>query len=137
MSSTSGSNPFYEEKRMKFTDSHEWIEMETLDIGRVGVTKYAQKELGDIVYVELPVPGKKVNAGQEVAVLESTKAAADVYCPVSGLILEINPELAQHPELVNQSAEAQGWLFKIQISNPAEMDLLMDLDKYNAMLNGA
>ncbi len=122
---------------MKFTDSHEWIEMETLDVGRVGVSTYAQKELGDIVYVELPLVGKNVNAGQEVAVLESTKAAADIYSPVTGIITAVNPELAKHPELVNQSAEDQGWLFKIQLSNPSEMDLLMDLESYQAMLNGA
>lgn len=122
---------------MKFTESHEWIEMETVDVGRVGVTTYAQKELGDIVYVELPVVGKSVNAGQEVAVLESTKAAADIYSPVTGVIVAVNPNLAQHSELVNQSAEDQGWLFKIQLSNPAEMDLLMDPEGYNAMLNGA
>jgi glycine cleavage system H protein len=122
---------------MKFTDSHEWIEMETLDVGRVGVTAYAQKELGDIVYIELPTVGKSVNAGQEVAVLESTKAAADIYSPVTGIILAVNPHLAKRPELVNQSAQDEGWLFKIQLTNQAEMDLLMDLDGYNAMLNGA
>lgn len=122
---------------MKFTDSHEWIEMETLDVGRVGVTSYAQKELGDIVYVELPIVEKKVQARQEVAVLESTKAAADIYSPVSGTITEINADLIERPELVNQSADELGWLFKIRLSNPAEMDLLMDLEGYNAMLNGA
>lgn len=122
---------------MKYTDSHEWIELENLDIARIGVSQYAQKELGDIVYVELPAVGKTVNAGQEVAVLESTKAAADVYAPVTGVILEVNPNLAKSPEQVNQSAEGQGWLFKIKLSDPAEMDLLMSPQEYQDMLNGA
>lgn len=121
---------------MKYAESHEWIEMETLDIGRVGVTNYAQKELGDIVYVELPTVGKTVNAGQEVAVLESTKAAADVYSPVTGLIVEVNPLLQKAPELINQSSEDKGWLYKIQLTNLAEMDQLMNLEAYQAMLNG-
>ncbi len=121
----------------KFTESHEWIVMETPEIGRVGVTEHAQKELGDIVYVELPKEASLVNAGQEAVVLESTKAAADVYSPVSGKIIEANEALRQSPELVNQSSEEQGWLFKIQLSNPAEIDLLMDLQAYQAMLNGA
>src|ERR1700722_6746787 len=97
---------------MKFTESHEWIEVAN-EIGTVGVTDYAQKELGDIVYVELPKIGKAVKAGEEAAVLESTKAAADVYCPVSGVIAEVNVELKTHAEYVNTSAEKKGWLFKV------------------------
>jgi len=121
----------------KFTDSHEWIVMETPEIGRVGITQYAQKELGDIVYVELPKEESLVNAGQEAVVLESTKAAADVYSPVSGKIISVNTLLKQSPELVNQACETDGWLFKIQILNAAEVDQLMDLQAYEAMLNGA
>ncbi|WP_079989458.1 glycine cleavage system protein GcvH [Candidatus Protochlamydia phocaeensis] len=122
---------------MKFTDSHEWIEMETTDVARVGVSQYAQKELGDIVYIELPTAGRPLNAGQEAAVLESTKAAADVYSPASGTIIEVNERLANAPELVNQSPEKEGWLFKIRLSNPSELDLLMEQKDYQAMLNGA
>lgn len=122
---------------MKFTDSHEWIEMETSTIARVGITSYAQQELGDIVYVELPTVGKSVNARQEVAVLESTKAAADVYSPITGTVTEVNTKLVNAPELVNQSPEQEGWLCKILVSDPAELDLLMDLADYQAMLNGA
>lgn len=122
---------------MKFTDSHEWIEMETEEVGRVGITPYAQKQLGDIVYVELPIVQKQVNAAQEVAVLESTKAAADIYSPVSGTILEVNTKLNQAPELVNQSPEQEGWLYKIQLSKPAELDLLMEKTDYQALINGA
>lgn len=121
---------------MKFTDSHEWIENEA-DLAVIGVTVFAQKELGDIVYVELPQVGRQVNAGQEAAVLESTKAAADVYSPVSGTIAEVNQKLSSQPELVNSSPEKEGWLFKIRISNPAELDLLMDVTSYQSMLNGA
>lgn len=133
----SGSIAFCEEKRMKYTDSHEWIILETAELARIGVTNYAQKELGDIVYVELPSIGKKVNAGQEVVVLESTKAAADVYSPVSGEVVEINQALSSQPELINQSPEQNGWLLKVRLSNPSELDLLMDQTAYQAMLNGA
>lgn len=126
---------------MKFTDSHEWIELEEppaeKPLAKVGVSKYAQKELGDIVYIELPSVGKKVNAGQELAVLESTKAAADVYAPVSGIIKEVNTSLSTQPELVNQDPESRGWIAKIELEEPAEMDLLMDAQAYQNMLNGA
>lgn len=122
---------------MKFTDSHEWIELEGQDLARVGITTYAQKELGDIVYVELPIVGKQVNAKQEIAVLESTKAAADIYSPVSGTITEINGKLSTSPELINQSPEQEGWIYKVRLSNPAELDLLMEQAEYQAMLNGA
>ena len=122
---------------MKFTDSHEWIEWEGKDVARVGITPYAQKELGDIVYIELPIVGKQVNAKQEVAVLESTKAAADIYSPVSGIIVAVNEKLRTNPEQVNQSPEQEGWIYKIQLSDPAEIDLLMDQAEYQALLNGA
>lgn len=122
---------------MKFTDSHEWADLENSGVVRIGITHYAQKELGDIVYVELPAVGKKVNAGQEIAVLESTKAAADIYSPVSGEIVEINQTLSSKPELINQMPEGEGWILKVRPSNPAELDLLMDQAAYEAMLNGA
>lgn len=122
---------------MKFTDSHEWIELEKPDVGMIGVTQFAQKELGDIVYIELPTSGRPINAGQEAVVLESTKAAADVYSPVTGTIIEVNEKLSQQPELVNQSPEKDGWLFKVKLANPAEVDLLMDKNAYEAMINGA
>lgn len=108
----------------KFTESHEWIDVSG-DIGIVGITKYAQKELGDIVYVELPRLGATVSAGKEVAVLESTKAAADVYAPVTGVIMEVNQALTTAPELINQAPEQEGWIFKIQISQAKELDELL------------
>lgn len=118
---------------MKFTETHEWIEVQG-DVGTVGVTEYAQKELGDIVYVELPKVGKNVKAGEEAVVLESTKAAADVYSPVTGTIVEVNQALQQTAELVNRSAEGEGWLFKVKLSQPQEMEKLLDGASYRAKL---
>ena len=122
---------------MKYTDSHEWIDLENDNTARVGVTSYAQKELGDIVYVELPTVGKQVQAKQEAVVLESTKAAADVYSPASGTILEVNQNLAAAPELINQFPEKEGWLFKLRLTDPSELERLMDESAYQKMLNGA
>ncbi len=114
---------------MKFTDTHEWVQIEGA-VATVGVTRFAQKELGDIVYVELPTVGKVVKAGQECAVLESTKAAADVYSPVTGTLTAVNESLRELPEQVNSDAEGHGWLFKIAMSDPAELDELMDRNTY-------
>ncbi len=116
----------------KFTKSHEWIEIEQ-DIGTVGVTDHAQKELGEIVYVELPQIGKRVKSGEEAAVLESTKAAADVYSPMSGEIIETNHDLSAASGLINQSPESKGWIFKIKISNLSELDQLLDAESYSKM----
>lgn len=113
----------------KFSDTHEWIE-EGAHSATVGVSQFAQKELGDVVYVELPTVGKTVKAGEEVAVLESTKAAADVYSPVSGEILEVNEMLTSQPELINQAPEATGWIYKIKLSNPADLNKLSPEAKY-------
>lgn len=110
---------------MKYSETHEWIDVKD-GIGIVGVTNYAQKELGDIVYVELPKINSEIKLGQEAAVLESTKAAADVYTPVSGKIIEVNPALESVPDLINTSPEEKGWLFKIQLSDPKELDGLLD-----------
>lgn len=114
---------------MKFTDSHEWIKVEN-GIGTVGITDHAQKELGEIVYIELPAVGKQVKAGQEVAVLESTKAAADIYSPVSGEIVEINQQLGDFIHHINASAESEGWLFKIKLSDHSETEKLLKRDEY-------
>lgn len=110
---------------MKFTDTHEWIIVEN-GVATVGVTDFAQRELGDIVYVELPKVGKMVKQKEEAAVLESTKAAADVYAPVSGEIIEVNSSLDTNSELVNNSPQRDGWLFKMKLANPAEFDALFD-----------
>lgn len=119
----------------RFTESHEWISIEG-EVGRVGVTDYAQRELGEIVYVELPTPGEPLRAGEEGVVLESTKAAADVYSPVSGQVTRCNDQLKGSPELVNRSAEGEGWLFELRLSDPSELDPLLDEKSYRAMVGG-
>jgi glycine cleavage system H protein len=111
---------------MFFTDSHEWVNSE----GKVGITAYAKRELGEIVYLLLPEIGRFVKAGEEVVVLESTKAAADIYAPVSGEIIAIN----NAPELLNQSPEEGGWLFQIRLSNPQELEALMNRSAYQLLV---
>jgi glycine cleavage system H protein len=114
---------------MKYTESHEWVVLDG-EIATVGISDYAQKELGDIVYVELPVEGHSVKAGDEAVVLESTKAAVDIYTPVSGEIAAINSSLREYPEKVNNSPQSEGWLFKIKVKSPGELDKLMDEKAY-------
>ena len=120
--------------KRRFTESHEWIIIEGT-VGTVGVTDYAQKELGDIVYVELPAVDTKVRANQEAVVLESTKAAADVYSPATGTIIAINEQLHQAVELVNNDAEGEGWLFKIKLEDPNEVDCLLTKETYESQFN--
>jgi glycine cleavage system H protein len=108
---------------MKYTETHEWIRVEG-DLGTVGISKHAEKELGEIVYVELPIVGRAVRAGEEAAVLESTKAAADVYSPVSGIIVAVNEALNDQSNLINKSPEEQGWIYKIKLTNLSEWDAL-------------
>ena len=119
---------------VKYTPSHEWIKIEN-GIGTVGITDHAQRELGQVVYVELPTVGKKVKAGEEVAVLESTKAAADIYAPVSGEIVEINQKLHDFIRNINDSAEGEGWLFKIKVSPEEDPIVLLTRDEYLALVN--
>ncbi len=116
---------------MRFAESHEWIDSK----GRVGISNHAQKELGEVVYIELPKVGQKVNAGQEVCVLESTKAASDVYAPVSGTIIAVNEAIKQDPSQINQGAESTGWLFQIELSKPNELDRLLTREKYLALVS--
>ncbi|MBM3191456.1 MAG: glycine cleavage system protein GcvH [Chlamydiae bacterium] len=114
---------------MKYTESHEWIEVEGSS-GRVGITKYAQKELGDIVHIELPRLGSMIEVGDEVAVLESTKAAADIYSPVSGKVLAVNERLKEDLSLLNRDPEGEGWLFQIKLSDRTELKVLYDQERY-------
>jgi glycine cleavage system H protein len=114
---------------MHFTESHEWIQVKGA-LGTVGITDYAQKELGEIVYIELPKVGQHLKAGQEACVLESTKAAADVYAPVTGKVTAINEALKATPGQINQGAETHGWLFQIALEKPAELDSLMTSQQY-------
>ena len=118
---------------MKYTEAHEWMKVEG-DEATVGITDYAQKELGDIVYVELPVEGHAVNKGDEVVVLESTKAAIDIYTPLSGEITAANTLLREYPEKINQSAEGEGWFFKIKVGDRAELEGLMDAEAYKSYI---
>ncbi len=114
----------------KFSEDHEWIEMNG-DTGRVGISNYAQVQLGDIVFVELPEVGRTVAKGDEVAVVESVKPASEVYAPVSGEVVAVNEALEGEPGLVNESAEADGWFFEIKPSDAGELDDLMDQAAYN------
>ena len=113
----------------KFTKDHEYITQEG-SIGTVGITPYAQEQLGDIVYVELPKVGQKLKAGDEAAVVESVKAASEIYSPVSGTVTAVNDALSGEPGLINSSPEADGWILKLQLDNAAELDGLMDADAY-------
>src|SRR3954451_8965079 len=108
-----------------FTKEHEWISVEG-DQATVGISNHAQEQLGDIVFAEVPEVGRKVSKGQEAAVVESVKAASDVYAPVSGEVIEGNQAVANDPSLVNSDPEGQGWFFKVKLDNPGELDGLMD-----------
>ena len=119
----------------KFTKEHEWIRVEN-GIGTVGITVYAQEQLGDVVYVELPEPGRTVARGKEMAVVESVKAASEVYAPVSGSVVAVNDKLTAEPATVNAEPMAGGWFVKIKLSKPAELDGLMDEAAYNKYLKG-
>lgn len=117
-----------------FTKDHEWISVEG-DSATVGITDYAQAQLGDVVFVEVPPSGTKVAKGKEAAVVESVKAASDVYAPVSGEVTEGNGALEADPALVNSSPEADGWFFKLTLSDPGELDGLMDAAAYKAFVD--
>jgi glycine cleavage system H protein len=114
---------------VKFTKDHEWVKLES-GVAVVGITDYAQNALGDIVYVELPEVGKKLQQGKEAAVVESVKAASDVYAPVSGEVTEVNSALKDQPALINSSPQEKGWFFKIKIANENEFQSLMDDASY-------
>jgi glycine cleavage system H protein len=118
-----------------FSEDHEWIDVDG-DLGTVGITDYAQSQLGDITYVDLPAAGQAVKKGNAPCVVDSVKAASDVYSPVSGTIEAANEALADEPELVNSDAEASGWLFRVTLSDPAELEALMDRAAYDEYVAG-
>ncbi len=118
---------------MRFTKEHEWIEADG-DVATVGITAYAAEQLGDVVFVELPEKGKTVRAGDAFAVVESVKAASDVYAPVSGQVVEVNGALPDAPETINAMPEQDGWFAKVKLSNPSELDGLMDRAAYEQFL---
>ena len=114
---------------MKYSEEHEWVIVEG-DIATVGITDYAQKALGDIVFVEAPDVGSEINQGDETGVVESVKAASDIITPVSGEVVEINEELEAAPNTVNTDPTGEGWMFKVKLSDPEEIDGLMNAAEY-------
>jgi glycine cleavage system H protein len=119
---------------LKYSKSHEWVRVEPDGSVTVGITDHAQSLLGDLVFVETPESGSAVDAGQSCATVESVKAASDVYAPVSGEVIGVNEELADSPERVNESPFDEGWLFRIQPSDPGQIEALMDADAYAEMV---
>jgi glycine cleavage system H protein len=119
---------------VKFTKDHEWIRVDG-DEATVGITAYAAEQLGDVVFVELPDVGKSFNAGDEMAVVESVKAASEVYAPVSGEVVAVNDVLEGEPQKVNESADGDGWFVKLKLSDKSQLDGLMDEAAYNAHIS--
>jgi glycine cleavage system H protein len=120
-------------ENLKYTNDHEWIRVED-GTGWVGVTDYAQGELGDVVYVELPSPGAKVQQGKSFGTIEAVKAVSDLFAPVSGEVLEANTEVQGNPDVVNKDPYGRGWMVKIRIANPAELANLLDVEAYKKLV---
>lgn len=118
----------------KYTKTHEWAYLDN-GVATVGISEYAQEEIGDIVFVDLPKTGTQVAAGQNCCVIESVKSASEIYAPVSGEIVEVNEAVSADPALVNRAAHGDGWLFKIKVSKPEEYDALLDLKTYKETLD--
>ena len=114
-----------------YSKSHEWVRVEG-DIATIGITDHAQNALGDVVFVDLPEPGRTVTAGEAIAVVESVKAASEVYAPVSGTVTEANAALEGTPDLVNSAPEGEGWFFRLKLSDPAQLEGLLDAAAYKA-----
>lgn len=119
---------------LRFTKEHEWVRIEG-DVGTCGITDYAQSQLGDVVFVELPAVGRKVARGGDAAVVESVKAASDIYAPVGGEVVEVNPEVEADPSLVNTDPYGKGWIFKLRVKNAADASTLMDAAAYQAHIS--
>jgi glycine cleavage system H protein len=117
----------------KYTKEHEWVEVDG-DTATVGITNHAQESLGDIVFIDLPTVGKEVKSNEELCVIESVKAASDIYAPIDGEVIEINNNLNDDASIVNQDPEKDGWIFKMKISDPSQYNNLMTLDEYLASL---
>ena len=120
---------------IKYTDEHEWISIEG-DVGTIGISAYAQEQLGDVVFVDVPQAGRKVAKGESVAVVESVKAASDIYAPASGEVVEANAALADTPGDVNVEPMGKGWFFKMKLADKSELDGLMDQAAYDAFVKG-
>ncbi len=115
-----------------YAKTHEWVSLDG-DIATVGITDFAQSQLSDLTFVELPDVGTEFNAGDEAAVVESVKAAADVYAPLSGEVVDVNPNLEDNPELINLDPFGKGWLFKMRVNNESEVDGMMDAESYEEL----
>jgi glycine cleavage system H protein len=120
---------------LRYTEEHEWIRVDG-DTATIGISPYAQEQLGDVVFVDLPQTGKKVEKGKEVAVVESVKAASEVYAPASGEVVAVNSDLTNEPAKVNSDPLGQGWFVKMKLTNKAELDGLMDQAAYDAYVKG-
>jgi len=120
-------------ENLKYTEEHEWISVDQ-NIATVGVTDYAQGELGDVVFVEMPTLGKSFKKGDVVASIEAVKTVAEVYLPVSGKVVELNDALNDAPESINEDAFGNGWMFKIEMSDPSELDSLMTAERYKDLI---
>ncbi len=116
-------------EHLQYTETHEWVEIED-GVATTGITDFAQEQLGDIVYIELPEVGSAVVAGEVCGVIESVKAASDLYAPLSGEVVEVNQDLVDAPELINKDPYGDGWMFRIKLSDPSETDGLMDAERY-------
>jgi glycine cleavage system H protein len=119
---------------LRYTKTHEWVRLDKNGVATIGITDFAQEQLGDLTYVELPGVGDNVEAQSEVAVVESVKAAADIYAPVAGTIAEINKKLEEQPELINTDPFGDGWIFKLRPDDASEIDMLLDADGYEDMI---
>ena len=117
----------------RYTRDHEWVRLEG-DVAVIGISKYAQEQLGDIVYVELPEVGKQVDQGGDAAVVESVKAASDVYAPATGEVVAVNQSLDGAPATINEDAEGKGWFFRLKLSSPEQLDALMSAEQYKEFL---
>lgn len=119
---------------LRYTKTHEWVRLDKNGVATIGITDFAQEQLGDLTYVELPGVGDNVEAQSEVAVVESVKAAADIYAPVAGTIAEVNKKLEDQPELINTDPFGDGWIYKLRPDDPSEIDMLLDADGYEDVI---
>ncbi|MAY69766.1 MAG: glycine cleavage system protein H [Porticoccaceae bacterium] len=119
---------------IKYSEDHEWIDAKGDDLVVIGITDFAQEQLGDLVYVELPEVGDECSRGENISVIESVKAASDLVAPVSGSIIEVNSRLEDEPEIVTEDSMGEGWFIKVKLSNPEELNDLMDEEAYNTFI---
>ena len=119
---------------IKYSEDHEWVDAKEDDLVVIGITDFAQEQLGDLVYVELPEVGDECTKGENISVIESVKAASDLVAPVSGSIIEVNSRLEEEPEIVTEDSMGEGWFIKVKLSDPAELDELMDEEAYNSFI---